>query len=659
MYRFRKAGSTEYVRAAAYALFCALCADLFLTPGVANAAVRRIEIKEHRLISSHPDHGIYFYASGRSELSVLKQHPSNRVIAGLQRAPQSTGGEVRVEVDFAVLHRLDQPPSRLLVEMSDRGRKFLLPWLNDAVTHAPSPALNSPRMLADLGNRFVFDRGFAVLWIAWDATSADGEDTLQIRVPTVEGLRQRIREEFIPGIRGPMGHTVSLTYPAATVDGATLLRFAIGGAEVVQRGEPGGYRFLNARAVRLPTAPFGTRFALMYEAEKPSVTGLGFAAVRDLAAAFRYCDAALSTLTPLCEGGFSSTVALGISQSARFLHDFIRLGFNRDEAGREVFEGALIHAAGSGGVFANELFAQPFRNRTQREDHAYPESRFPFAYRRLRDPRTGRRSGILRHDGFDPKVLEVITSTDYWQKQASLLHTDPTGRRDIQSGSNVRLYLASGTAHLGRAGVSDAQLPCVYPPNLHSPAPLLRALLVAMKQWIEDETRPPESQIPRIDEGTLVRRSALNRKGLLNIPAEVNPTGNIGSWVTAEPHRLHGRPAATYVPLVPQVDDFGNELAGVKLPDIAAPRGAHLGWNLYSLAGLRTVMCDLHGGFLPFGDPQLRALYPEDADYRASIRRSAQALQDARFLLPEDAAVFIEQSLSVLHLRDPGANLFD
>lgn len=53
--------------------------------------------------------------------------------------------------------------------------------------------------------------------------------------------------------------------------------------------------------------------------------------------------------------------------------------FNQDEAKRKVFDGALAHISGIGGVFLNAEFGQPARTNTQHEDHTYPENAFPFS----------------------------------------------------------------------------------------------------------------------------------------------------------------------------------------------------------------------------------------------------------------------------------------
>ena len=176
----------------------------------------------------------------------------------------------------------------------------------------------------------------------------------------------------------------------------------------------------------------GLIYDFWYPAKHPKVLGVGFAATRDLVSFLRYetkdragnaNPVALSGDAP----GIRGVLAFGVSQAGRYIRNHIELGFNQDEADRRVFDGVLTHVSGIGKVFVNYQYGQPYRTRTQHEDHWFPENHFPFAHATLTDPVTGQTGGLLRGNGYDPLVIEVNTSTEYWQKGASLLHTDPFG----------------------------------------------------------------------------------------------------------------------------------------------------------------------------------------------------------------------------------------
>src|SRR5271165_2311441 len=149
-------------------------------------------------------------------------------------------------------------------------------------------------------------------------------------------------------------------------------------------------------------------------------------------------------------------LAFGVSQSGRFLRHFLDLGMNDDGHGRPVFDGVLSHVAGAGKVFANHSFAMPGRTATQHEDRLYPENWFPFSTAPTVDPFSGRRDTIVKGRPTDPKIIEVNTATEYWQKGASLIHTYPTGDRDAELPPNARAYMIAGTQHGGSAGTDPS-----------------------------------------------------------------------------------------------------------------------------------------------------------------------------------------------------------
>ena len=109
-------------------------------------------------------------------------------------------------------------------------------------------------------------------------------------------------------------------------------------------------------------------------------------------------------------------LAFGVSQSGRFLRHFLELGMNDDGRGRRVFDGVLTHVAGAGKVFTNHSFAMLGRTATQHEDRLYPENWFPFGNAIATDPFTSRSGSLLKGRATDPVMIEVNTSTEYWQK---------------------------------------------------------------------------------------------------------------------------------------------------------------------------------------------------------------------------------------------------
>ena len=275
-----------------------------------------------------------------------------------------------------------------------------------------------------------------------------------------------------------------------------------------------------------------------------------------------------------------------------------------------------------------------------------PENEFPFSSARLTDPVTGRTGALLRGDGSDPRLIEVNTSTEYWQKGASLLHTDPLGRRDVRLPTGARAYLVAGTQHGGRAGLGAAPGPCANPRNPHSPAPALRALLTALDRWVSDGVEPPSSRVPTLAGGTLVPPDDTGFPSLPGVRRvlEVNRIAVFGDWIDPRPDATRA-----YRPLVSRVDGDGNEVAGIRLPAIAVPLGTHTGWNVYREPFPDGELCDRDGTFVAFartraerlaaGDPRpsLAERYGSHAAYVARVEAATAALVEARLLLAEDA----------------------
>lgn len=617
--------------------------------------------------ASFGDHGSYVRVSGVAHGVLDPADPQNAVVVNLDQAPRNADGLVEYDMDVFIL-RPSEPGAgngTILYDVTNRGRKFLLHWLNDAPSTSGA-AINDPKTLEDAGNGFVLREGYTIVWSGWDPGAPSGPGLMAIRAPVAtadgEPIVQQIRDEWVFGTRGPGDQaTASLSYEAASLDpaAARLTVRAHRGDQHVDIAAD-GWEYVDAHTIRL--LPEGTNFDdgriynFWYPAKDPVVLGIGYAAMRDLISFFRYQPAddagnvnpvALSSSTT----GIDAGLAIGISQSGRALRHFIELGMNQDEDGRQVFDGVLPHISGAGKVFANHQFGHSFRTATRHQDYSFPENWFPFAYAELDDPITGAQASLLRGDGFDPLVIETNTSTEYWQKSASLLHTDPEGQRDVELADGARVYLIAGTQHGGRVGLSAEPGGCANPQNPHNPAPALRALLVALDQWVSDGTAPPPSQVPTIGAGTLVPLEAVKFPGLpgAEMPRYVTEYGVLESWVDPT---IDAGPS--YASLVSQVDGDGNEVAGIRLPPIAVPLGTYTGWNVYPADFAAGELCDRNGSFIAFatteaereaaGDTRssLEARYPTRGDYVTQVSAAASALVQQRLLLPEDAARYVD-----------------
>lgn len=579
--------------------------------------------------------------------------PGNRGIALIDKAPRNAAGKVEYATSVFILRPKDSSRGngRILYEVNNRGRKMLFGNIADG-----PQGVNDPKTLADLGNAFPLRRGYTIVWSGWDPDAPRANMGLALTAPIATNnghpIVQTVREEWVSGTRIGVLEAFKLSHEAATLEQPRARLTVRERADDEPRELPlNQWSFIDARSIRLrdgAKAQPGFLYEFHYEAKNPKVQGLGFAATRDVVSWLRHSpDAVKATGRPM-----THALAIGFSQAGRYLRNHISEGFNRDEQGRRVFDGIHSHIAGVGRVFFNTPFAQPARTNTQHEDHGFPENEFPFSTATQSDPLTGKTGSLFRGDGSDPLLIETNTSTEYWQKGASLLHTDPLGTRDIALPENSRVYMVAGTQHGGRAGATIDPGPNRNPRNPHNPMPAIRALLVALDEWVVSGKAPPPSRVPTLAAGTLV---AADKTGFPAVPgaAIVRTTNTVsppGDWV---------KPVAgdkVYRTLVSKVDADGNEASGIRLPDIAVPLATYTGWNEYKPPYPKGEIADRDGSCLPLpvdkaareasGDPRpsIAERYKDGADYLAKVQAVVMELMADRLLLAEDAERYLDRA---------------
>jgi len=602
--------------------------------------------------------GAYVRIKGVARGMLDPAAPENAGIVDLDRAPRNAKGLVEYATDFDILRPKDplRGSSILVYDVPNRGSKRILQRLDDAPSDDPAAA-NDVRTAREAGLGVTLGRGHSLVWSGWDPGAPRANNGLGADFPTAEqdgrAIAGRIRDEFHIGTRMPGDGSIRrLPYPTASTD-KTAARLAVRDRESDRRREipAGEWEFVDERSIRL--VPEGRKFEpfkiyeFWYEATGAKVLGIGCASVRDLVSFLRYRSANRGGIpNPLLSGmsEIHHALAFGVSQSGRFLRHFLELGMNRDSDGRRVFDGVMSHVAGAGKVFANHRFGMPGRTATQHEDRLYPENWFPFGNAATTDPFSGRLGAILDGGSTDPKIIETNSSTEYWQKGASLIHTDPAG--DVALPESARAYLIAGTQHAGRPGIDPRPGPCLNPRNPHSAGPALRALFLALEEWATKDIPPPPSRVPSVRDGTAVEAEAVR---LPRVPGFAHPPGanRIGppiDWIDPP----EAGPTQFYKTYVSAVDADGNETAGIRLPSVAVPLGTYTGWNLYRAQPHE--LADRDGSYIAFARtraerdaaddprPSLAERYGSREAYAARVEAAAQALVDVRLLLPDDAA---------------------
>ncbi len=581
--------------------------------------------------------------------------PHNAGIVDLARAPTDAAGLVEASGDLEILRPMDLHAGNgvLLYDVLNRGNKVGLWLLNDA------PTTNDPHTAADSGNGYLMRRGYTVVWSAWQFDAPARAPSLALTVPVVPGIAGRSREEFIfDNTKNPA--IASLTYPAADLDPAHAT-LTVREKETDARAVPAGlsFRFVDPMQVEItrPTGyDAGAIYELIYTAKDPVVAGMAFAAVRDVVS-FLLHDAAdmAGNSNPLLEdGALPDQIAYGygISQSGRFLRDFLYRGFNQDEAGRQVFAGLMPHVAGTRRTFVDFRWAQPGRFTRQHEDHVYPDDQFPFTYGVLHDLISDRTDGLLRvclSEQDCPKIIQTDSDTEPYQAHLSLLITDPEGH-DIQLPANVRAYYLAGLPHFSPGTVAATWPSCRFLFNPLAAGPAERALLADLNDWVKEGVTPPPSQEPSVAAGTWVRPQP---DVFPAIPA-LDYSGLVSPLNLLDTTKLPPEKGVPYPVFVPKVNGDGIAVAGVHIPPVAVPRATYMGWNHRRAGYAPGELCSIIGSTIALSatpaDAErshdarvpLSVRYPTEADYVAAVRRAADALVRQRLLLPEDAERAVE-----------------
>jgi hypothetical protein len=347
----------------------------------------------------------------------------------------------------------------------------------------------------------------------------------------------------------------------------------------------------------------------------------------------------------------------GVSQSGRLARDFLWQGFNDDGTGHKVFEGLFPIIAGSRKTWTNARFAQPGRFSKQHEDHFQANDQFPFGYGVITDPVSGANDGIFKKcqaSNTCPSVIHVDGGYETWGARAQLISTDGQGH-DVAVPSTVRLYVVPGVNHGGGAGVGTQNKPaqCAYTASPISVRQTIRALVPAMEAWLTTGTAPPDSQWPSVTAGTAVPPANQTAVNFPNIPNVVYG-GNLYNQLFVTDY-TNAIPVADltkpYTVLVSKTDADGNDVAGVRVPDIVAPIATFQSWNPRTANYAPGDACFIYGSMIPFAptaaargsDPRLSLAerYSSHTDYVTKVTTAANALVTQRLLLQEDVAFYV------------------
>ncbi len=660
------------------------------------------------------------------------KHPNNAVIVDILNAPVGSDGLVAYSTDVVILRPKSASTARrvMFYDVVNRGNKiglasFVGPGAMDTGA-APNAAF--PSLLSS---------GYTVVWSGWQSNIAQtgtsataGTGLVGTNFPTainadgspITGLS---REEYIPDYAGGTLNLIPLSYPPASMTDMSQVTFtarqswlnasglqeynvpsvpvtnwsyvtATNGTVSVQFTPPASVPTPNGSKVAPDS---GTIYSFVYNAKNPLVSGIGFAAVRDLITFLKNSSAdAQGNANPLndmkgaacadsssCASNPSTNydVAMseGVSQSGRYLRDFLYQGFNDNATGGKVFDGMIPIIPAGRRTWTNWRFNQGGRWGKMHEDHWMPGDQFPFSYTTITDPVGGTNDGLMKlclATNTCPKIMQIDGTFEWWGGRASLVVTDGKGK-DLALPNNVRYYLVAGTQHGGGAGVTTGVVVqpsattaatlftsnlCQFASSPVSQTPVERALIPAMENWITKNINPPASQYPTVAAGTLVAPSqaaiafpVLTTATVPNITASTaqslnaNFAGSISQIMVTD----YSKAVPTYdlskqyTILIPKVDKNGNEISGILMPEMAVPVATYAGWNVRGAFHAMGEGCSSTGSSIQLpltaaaaqaaGDSRspLSNLYLGRADYINKFSTATDSLVSRGFLTNLDA----------------------
>ncbi|HEV2124838.1 MAG TPA: alpha/beta hydrolase domain-containing protein, partial [Chloroflexota bacterium] len=451
------------------------------------------------------DAGVYERIDGLLHFAVDPEHPLNSGIVDLDKAPRDDEGRVQFTADFCLLQPVDEAKGngRLLYEVSNRGRRGALSRFN-----RPRPSGSTlEQEHADeetggigVGDGLLLRQGWTIAWCGWQWDVLRERGLLAFDAPQALQDGQPIQGQVMlqfqldaPTKDHLLADRIHHPYPAADVHDPDAVLDVQEWPDAPRTTIPREHwRFARDEAGR-PVADDthvwlaegfvpGKIYTLRYRTRLCPVVGTGLLAVRDCVSFLR-CGTA-GDGNP-CAGRLQHTFGFGSSQSGRFLRTFLHLGLNVDEQRRQVFDGLLINVAGARRGEFNHRYAQP---------SVIPAHSFghlpPFGFDGLLE-RQRERGGV-------PKIFATNTASEYWNRAASLIHTDLLGEGDVEPPPDVRVYLFSSTKHASGAPPSKGTVN--YPvqmPNVLDFAPLLRATFFNLVDWVTAEQEPPPSAYPK------------------------------------------------------------------------------------------------------------------------------------------------------------------
>jgi hypothetical protein len=559
-------------------------------------------------------------------------------IADIDKAPKNKDGRVEFSADLVALWpKTGDGNGVALIDVVNRGNSVTM-------------RLNRATGTNFSGDGFLLKRGFWMVAIGWefDVASRNGAIRIQVPVATDNGapITGLVRAPFTLD-RRDINHTLAEAtwYPPIDINDANATLTVSNGVTAKTTTIPRAEWSMTAGGIVTMQKGFeaGRNYEVTYKAANPPVSGLGLIAIRDIASFAKYH----------AQRRAKYAIGFGVSQTGRLLRTFLYQGLNTDEAGKQVFDGMMVHIAGGARLDVNRRWATPTGLGT------YTATAFPFADAAQKDPVSGVMDGLLDNPRArlnQPKIFYSNTGVEYWGggRSAALIHTTADGAKDLTLPANVRTYFFAGSQH----GPSAFPPPEGQGQQKANPTDYwwsMRALVVAMQKWVTDDTMPPESQYPKLSDGTLKKMSGVSFPSIPGVQSPKTLTAGLRMSTELAPGSAGAGAPLPF--LVPQVDADGNERAGIRMPEVSVPLATYTGWNFRnSRIGGTDQLVALMGSYIPMAQskserdakhdprPSIEERYSSRDIYMEKINDAAAALVKHGYLLAEDVAAVTKRA---------------
>jgi hypothetical protein len=621
----------------------------------------------------------------------------NAVITDIKLAPRNARGMVEYVAVFSIIKPLDMSKASGLM-------------IYDTVNRGNPIVSGIFRSGDENGEAFFENHGAVILSSGWQGDVVDSRGgrayTIQLPVaknPDGSSVTGQVLARFVdmPSGTNTLPITASLPFSILTYERPATLdttqAILTTHASETMTGKIEGdktipstdWAWADCTKTPFPGLPDPTKFCLkngfdpsllyqlVFTAKDPVVMGVGLAAIRDINSFFRYADKDDGGNANPVAGKITAAIGHGTSQTGRIVRTFIGLGFNEDESGKIVWDGAHENV---GGRFnpVNIRFSEPGGGTGLYDLQSEGASSWGDSPDASRGHKT---AGVLdrcRASKTCPKIFETLGSTELWDMKDTPDLVGTSKNKDIPLPENVRRYYFPSTPHFGgTGGFSTATKPapmfggggtCAYPTNPNPESETQRALMLRLIDWVTKGTQPPASSYPTLSNGQLVTPREVAKAFPAN--AGVQSPADFGTPIfdydlgpqfdyTDESGIVAKQPPAVkhvIEPLVAKVNADGNETAGIPSVQLQAPLGTYSGWNVLATGFFKGHSCGITGAFIPFaktkaeqmasGDPRpsLEERYGSQDGYVAAVKAAADKEVMRGFLLPEDAERLVQQA---------------